>query len=78
MRIVKVSDARPQLIKVDMISMEIVKYDNIDEIIIHTGNISEVICHIFFEEIGMLELDYNLGIQSIAHGAMTGRNRKGI
>ena len=53
-------------------------YDNIDEIIIDTGNILTVICHIFFEEMGMLELDCNLGIQSLAHSATTGRKLEEI
>jgi len=34
--------------------------------------------NIFFEEMGIPEPDYNLGIQPLAHSAMTGRQLEEI
>ena len=79
MKIVTVIGARPQFIKAAMVSKEIAKYKNIDEVIIHTGqHFDEHMSHIFFEEMGIPEPYYNLGIQSLSHGAMTGRQLEEI
>jgi len=79
MKIVTVVGARPQFIKAAIISREIKKYKNIIEIILHTGqhfdtNMSEI----FFEEMEIPKPDYNLGIKSLSHGAMTGRQLESI
>ena len=59
--------------------MEIAKYDTIDEIIIHTGqHFDKNMSYIFFDEMDIPEPDYNLGIQSLSHGAMTGRQLEEI
>jgi len=73
MKIVTIVGARPQFIKAAVVSREISKYSNIQEIIIHTGqhfdlNMSEV----FFEEMNIPKPYYNLQINSLSHGAMTG------
>ncbi len=74
MKIVTVVGARPQFIKAAVVSREIAKHPDIDEIIIHTGqhyddNMSEV----FFREMDIPRPDYCLGVNSMGHGAMTGR-----
>jgi len=74
MKILTILGARPQFIKAAALSAEIAKYNDIQEIIIHTGqhfdaNMSDV----FFDEMGIPKPDYNLGINSLSHGAMTGR-----
>lgn len=82
MNIVTIIGARPQFIKAVPVSRAIYEYNNKDgenrapitEIIIHTGqhfdtNMSDV----FFKELGIPNPDYNLGINSANHGAMTGR-----
>ena len=79
MKIATVIGARPQFIKASMVSKEIAKHKNIDEIIIHTGqHFDNNMSHIFFEEMGIAEPDYNLDIHSLSHGAMTGRQLEEI
>lgn len=85
MKILTILGARPQFIKAAAISRAIRNHNNknlnltIEEIIVHTGqhfdaNMSDV----FFEELGIPKPDYNLGIASLGHGAMTGRMLEGI
>lgn len=74
MKILTVVGARPQFIKAATISRVISKRDNIQEVIVHTGqhfdaNMSDV----FFEEMSIPKPDYHLQIDSLGHGAMTGR-----
>lgn len=74
MKIVTVVGARPQFIKAAAVSREIAKYPEIKEVIIHTGqHFDENMSDIFFEEMQIPRPDYNLNINSISHGAMTGR-----
>ncbi len=79
MKIVTIIGARPQFIKAASLSREIKKHDNIEEIIVHTGqhfdaNMSEV----FFTEMQIPKPNYNLNINSLNHGAMTGRMMEAI
>ncbi len=79
MKIITVIGARPQFIKAAMLSRQIAISSDISEIIIHTGqhfdrNMSEI----FFEEMKIPKPDYNLGISSMSHGAMTGRQLEEI
>jgi UDP-N-acetylglucosamine 2-epimerase len=65
--------ARPQFIKAAAVS-RLMKAAGIRERIVHTGqhydyNMSKV----FFQELGIREPDYNLGVGSLHHGAQTGR-----
>lgn len=74
MKIITVVGARPQFIKAASISREIIKHKSIKEIILHTGqhfdfNMSDV----FFEEMHVPKPDYNLNINGLSHGAMTGQ-----
>jgi UDP-GlcNAc3NAcA epimerase len=73
MKILTVIGARPQFIKAAAVSRAL-KKAGISEIIVHTGqhydhNMSEV----FFEEMEIPKPDYNLSINDLGHGAMTGR-----
>lgn len=73
-KIITIIGARPQFIKAATVSREIRKQNGIREIIVHTGqhfdaNMSEV----FFEQMDIPRPDYNLGINSLSHGAMTGQ-----
>jgi len=73
-KIITIVGARPQFIKAAAISREIEKHAEIEEIIVHTGqhydkNMSEI----FFEEMKIPKPKYNLGVNSLSHGAMTGR-----
>ena len=73
MKILTIVGARPQFIKASTISREINKLDDIEEIIVHTGqhfdhNMSEI----FFKQLSIPFPKYNLAINNLSHGAMTG------
>ena len=74
MKILTIVGARPQFIKAAALSREFKNHTNIEEVILHTGqhfdhNMSDV----FFEEMQIPHPKYNLNINSLSHGAMTGR-----
>ena len=82
MKIVTIIGARPQFIKAAAVSRAIASHNEtvseqgskIKEIIVHTGqhfdyNMSDV----FFEEMEIPRPNYSLEINSLSHGAMTGR-----
>ena len=74
MKIVTILGARPQFIKAGSLSREISKHKSIDEIIIHTGqHFDENMSDIFFEEMHIPKPNYNLNINGLSHGAMTGQ-----
>ena len=79
MKIVTVVGARPQFIKAAAVSRAIAQHDDITEIIVHTGqHFDEKMSDIFFREMAIPKPDYNLSINSLGHGAMTGRMLEGI
>lgn len=74
LKVVTIVGARPQFIKAAAVSREIAQHPDIQEIIVHTGqhfdaNMSDV----FFEEMQIPRPNYHLEINSMGHGAMTGR-----
>ena len=74
MKIVTIVGARPQFIKAAAVSREIAKHNDIKEVIVHTGqhfdaNMSDV----FFDEMEIPKPDYNLDVNGLSHGAMTGQ-----
>ncbi|TAN42058.1 MAG: UDP-N-acetylglucosamine 2-epimerase (non-hydrolyzing) [Nitrospirae bacterium] len=84
MKIATVLGARPQFIKAAAVSRAIREHNlssdiNIDELIIHTGqHFERRMSELFFEEMQIPSPDYHLGINSMDHGAMTGRMLEGI
>ena len=79
MKIITIVGARPQFVKAAALSRELAKHNNIEEILVHTGqhfdaNMSDV----FFDEMQIPKPKYNLDINSVGHGAMTGRMLEGI
>ena len=73
-KIITILGARPQFVKAAVLSRVISDKNEIEEIIIHTGqhfdtNMSEV----FFEEMEIPKPKYNLNINGLSHGAMTGQ-----
>lgn len=79
MKVVTVVGARPQFIKAAAVSRAFLEEGGIEEVIVHTGqhfdaNMSDV----FFDELKIPEPHYNLAINSLGHGAMTGRMLEGI
>ncbi len=73
-KIVTILGARPQFVKAAVLSRIISEKKEIEEIIVHTGqhfdsNMSEV----FFTEMDIPKPKYNLNINGLGHGAMTGQ-----
>lgn len=74
MKICTVIGARPQFIKASVVSRLIDASDGAREVIIHTGqHYDRNMSDIFFDELGIREPDYNLGIGGGTHGQNTGR-----
>ena len=79
MKILTIIGARPQFIKAGAVSREFQEYDNIQEVIVHTGqHFDQNMSDIFFKEMQIHKPDYHLNINSLGHGAMTGRMLEGI
>ncbi|OSY87889.1 UDP-N-acetylglucosamine 2-epimerase [Tenacibaculum holothuriorum] len=73
-KIVTILGARPQFVKGAVLSRVVLEHNEIEEVIIHTGqhfdkNMSEV----FFNEMKIPKPKYNLDINNLGHGAMTGQ-----
>jgi len=80
-KILTVIGARPQIIKAAAISRAIKnKYEGIiEEKILHTGqHYDENMSAVFFEELGIPQPDYNLGVGSGPHGEQTAKMIAGI
>ncbi len=74
MKITTIIGARPQFIKAAALSREIAKHNDIEEIIIHTGQHFDAnMSDIFFEQMEIPKPNYNLDINGLGHGAMTGQ-----
>ncbi len=80
MKIITIVGARPQFVKAAVVSRAIEDYNaanetsKVEELIVHTGqhfdaNMSDV----FFEQMNIPKPHYNLEINSLSHGAMTGK-----
>jgi UDP-GlcNAc3NAcA epimerase len=79
MKIITIVGARPQFVKAAVVSRELRKNKNIHEIILHTGqHFDKNMSEIFFEEMEIPSPDYNLNINGLSHGAMTGQMLEGI
>jgi len=74
MKILSILGARPQFIKAATVSRQIAKYKDLKEIIVHTGqHFDKNMSDIFFHQMQIPEPDYNLNVNSLSHGAMTGQ-----
>lgn len=74
MKIATIIGARPQFIKAAVVSRAIKTRHDINEIIIHTGqHFDSNMSDIFFEEMDIPKPNYNLNINGLSHGAMTGQ-----
>ena len=79
MKIITIVGARPQFVKAAALSRELAKHNDIEEIIVHTGQHFDAnMSGVFFEEMQIPKPKYNLAINSVGHGAMTGRMLEGI
>ncbi len=74
MKFCTIIGARPQFIKAMALSHEVSKHGNVDEVLIHTGqHFDKNMSDVFFEELGIPEPVYNLGIAGGSHGQNTGQ-----
>lgn len=66
--------ARPQFVKASVVSRSLRESAALTEVMLHTGqHFDKKMSDIFFDELGIPKPAYNLGIDSLSHGAMTGR-----
>jgi UDP-GlcNAc3NAcA epimerase len=73
-KIVTVLGARPQFIKAAVVSRNIAGQAGLTEVIVHTGQHFDAnMSDIFFKEMEIPKPDYNLNINGLGHGAMTGQ-----
>ena len=78
-KIVTIIGARPQFIKAAAVSRQIRELENIQEIVIHSGqHYDSNMSRVFFQELDIPEPNFNLGVQEVLHGAMTGRMLSGV
>lgn len=77
MRVVSVVGARPQFIKAFAVSRVLRPAHN--EVLVHTGqHYDETLSDVFFDELGIPEPEYNLGVGSDTHGRQTAAMLEGI
>ena len=73
-KIVTILGARPQFVKAAVLSRAILKNNLIEEVIVHTGQHYDAnMSAIFFKQMNIPTPKYNLDINGIGHGAMTGQ-----
>jgi UDP-GlcNAc3NAcA epimerase len=74
MKIITVVGARPQFIKLAPLSRLIEQEPDVQQVLVHSGqHFDREMSDYFFEQLGLPEPDYHLGIKGISHGAMVGR-----
>ncbi|MCU0441477.1 MAG: UDP-N-acetylglucosamine 2-epimerase (non-hydrolyzing) [Bacteroidia bacterium] len=74
MKIITVIGARPQFVKAAALSREIQKHADLIELIVHTGqHYDSNMSAIFFEEMNIPKPHYQLHVNGLSHGAMTGQ-----
>jgi len=72
-KILTIVGARPQFVKAAALSRQIQKV-GMEEVLVHTGqHFDKNMAEIFFQQMNIPQPKYNLGINSLSHGAMTGR-----
>ena len=74
MKILTIVGARPQFVKAAVLSRIIANRAGVDEVLVHTGQHYDAnMSDIFFEEMEIPKPKFNLDVNSLSHGAMTGR-----
>lgn len=73
-KIVTILGARPQFVKGAVLSRVVQSHGEIEEVLVHTGQHFDAnMSDIFFNEMQIPKPKYNLDINSLGHGAMTGQ-----
>ena len=79
LKILTVIGARPQFVKAAVLSRVFSKMEGVQELLVHTGqHFDDKMSQIFFDEMEIPTPHYNLEINSLGHGAMTGRMLESI
>jgi UDP-GlcNAc3NAcA epimerase len=74
MKILTVVGARPQFVKAAVLSRLIAQESSIEEVLVHTGqHFDASMSDIFFNQMDIAKPNYQLEVNSLSHGAMTGR-----
>ena len=74
MKIVTIVGARPQFVKAAVFSDALRRLSHVREVLLHTGQHYDFkMSQVFWEQLGLAKVDYNLGIGSGPHGAQTGQ-----
>lgn len=74
MKIVTIIGARPQFVKAAVLNRLIKEDSSIEEVLVHTGqHFDASMSDVFFEQMDIAKPDYHLEVNSLTHGAMTGR-----
>ncbi len=72
-KVVTILGARPQFVKAAVLSRIIANHAQLEEVIVHTGQHYDAnMSTVFFEEMHIPNPKYNLKINDMSHGAMTG------
>jgi UDP-GlcNAc3NAcA epimerase len=79
-KLLTIVGARPQFIKAAVLSRALLEHGNaFREIIVHTGqHFDKNMSAVFFDEMEIPKPDFNLNVNSLSHGAMTGKMLEGI
>jgi UDP-N-acetylglucosamine 2-epimerase len=78
MKVLTVVGARPQFVKAAVVSAAL-KEAGVEEVLVHTGqHYDHEMSALFFDQLGLSEPAYNLGVGSDSHGAQTARILEGI
>ncbi len=73
MKLITVVGARPQFIKAAAVSAALSESSTIHEMLVHTGqHFDDNMSAVFFNQLGIPQPAYNLGIGNKSHGEMTG------
>ena len=79
MKILTVIGARPQFVKAATVSRAFRELVDVHEVIVHTGqHFDQNMSDVFFEEMEIPRPDHFLNVNSMSHGAMTGRMMEGL
>lgn len=79
MKVVTVLGARPQFIKAAPVCRALRSHQGVEEVLVHTGqHFDERMSDVFFRQMELPRPKYSLDINSLGHGAMTGRMLEGI
>ena len=74
MKILTVVGARPQFIKAAVLSRLIAEDPELEEVLVHTGqHFDAAMSDVFFDHMDIHPPNYHLEVNSLSHGAMTGR-----